>query len=135
MPKVYKGTVNIKLELPIKWEDREIKEITLDFSKVNGSTITAAERGAFQEGNIPIIRSMSADYCSRIAASISNVPYRALLKMHSADFDPVWQTVAAYISNKDPAEFYKQYSESDANESEEDVIETDFMLPEKTTPE
>jgi hypothetical protein len=111
---MFTGTVKVKLSAPIKWEDREIAEINLDFSQVKGSTIIQCERETFQQGNFSgIIRSQSAEYCARMAASISGVPFRVLEKLPADDYDAVWQTVGAYVSKRNPQEFYDQFTADD----------------------
>jgi hypothetical protein len=117
------GTVKVKLSAPLKWEDREIAEITLDFSKVKGATINQCERETFQQGNFSgIIRSQSAEYCARMAGIISGVPFRALEKLPADDYDAVWQTVGAYVSKRNPQEFYNQFT---ADDEEEEKAEDD----------
>jgi hypothetical protein len=111
------GTVKVRLSAPIKWEDREITEVALDFSKVKGSTINQCERETFQQGNFSgIIRSQSAEYCARMAGLISGVPFRALEKFPADDYDAVWQTVGAYVSKRNPQEFYNQFTAGDEEE-------------------
>jgi hypothetical protein len=111
------GTVKVKLSSPLKWEDREIAEIVLDFSKVTGATIIRCERETFQQGNFSgIIRSQSSEYCARMAGLISDVPFRALEKLPADDYDAVWQTVGAYVSKRNPQEFYNQFTAEDEKE-------------------
>jgi hypothetical protein len=111
------GTVKVKLSTPVKWEDREIAEINLDFSKVKGATINQCERETFQQGNFSgIIRSQSAEYCARMAALISGVPFRLLEKLLADDYDAVWQTVGAYVGKRNPQEFYNQFMVDDEAE-------------------
>jgi hypothetical protein len=111
------GIVKVKLSAPLKWEDREIAEINLDFSKVKGATINQCERETFQQGNFSgIIRSQSAEYCARMAGLISGVPFRALEKLPADDYDAVWQTVGAYVSKRNPREFYNQFTADDEEE-------------------
>jgi hypothetical protein len=111
------GTVKVKLSAPIKWEDREIGDINLDFSKVKGATINQCERETFQQGNFSgIIRSQSAEYCARMAGLISGVPFRALEKLPADDYDAVWQTVGAFVGKRNPQEFYNQFTAEDEEE-------------------
>ena len=117
---MFKGTVKVKLSSPLKWEDREIKIIELDFSKVKGSTINQCERETFQQGNFSgIIRSQSAEYCARMAGLISGVPFRALEKLDADDYDAVWQTVGAYVGKRNPQEFYDQFTAPDGEDEDE----------------
>jgi hypothetical protein len=109
--------VKVKLSAPLKWEDRDVAEIILDFSKVKGATINQCERETFQQGNFSgIVRSQSAEYCARMAALISGVPFRALEKLPADDYDAVWQTVGAYVSKRNPQEFYNQFTADDEEE-------------------
>jgi hypothetical protein len=113
------GTVKVKLSVPLKWEDREISTVDLDFSKVKGATINQCERETFQQGNFSgIVRSQSAEYCARMAALISGVPFRALEKLPADDYDAVWQTVGAYVGKRNPQEFYNQFTAEDDEEDE-----------------
>jgi hypothetical protein len=113
------GAVKVKLSAPLKWEDREIAEISLDFSKVTGATIIKCERETFQQGNFSgIIRSQSSEYCARMAALISGVPFRFLEKLPADDYDAVWQTVGAYVGKRNPQEFYDQFTAGDEDEEE-----------------
>jgi hypothetical protein len=114
------GTVTVKLSAPLKWEDRNIAEIILDFSKVKGATINQCERETFQQGNFSgIVRGQSAEYCARMAALISGVPFRLLEKLPAEDYDAVWQTVGAYVSKRDPQEFYNQFTADEEEEADE----------------
>ncbi|MDR1159585.1 MAG: hypothetical protein LBK69_03065 [Syntrophomonadaceae bacterium] len=115
------GTVKVKLSEPLKWEDKNITEIDLDFSKVKGTTIIQCERETFQQGNFSgIIRSQSSEYCARMAGLISGVPFRSLEKLSADDYDAVWQTVGAYVGKRNPQEFYDQFT---ANDDEEEKAE------------
>jgi hypothetical protein len=114
---MFTGTVKVKLSAPLKWEDRDITEINLNFSNVKGATINQCERETFQQGNFSgIIRSQSAEYCARMAGLISGIPFRALEKLPGDDYDAVWQTVGAYVSKRDPQEFYNQFTAEDDEE-------------------
>ena len=111
---MFTGTVKITLSEPLKWEDRAISIIDLDFSKVKGATIIQCERETFQQGNFSgVVRSMSSEYCARMAALISGVPFRALEKLPADDYDAVWQTVGAYVGKRNPQEFYNQFTADD----------------------
>jgi len=126
---MFTGTVTVKLSAPLKWEDRDIATIDLNFSKVKGATINQCERETFQQGNFSgIIRSQSAEYCARMAALISGVPFRALEKLSADDYDAVWQTVGAYVSKRNPQAFYDQFT---ADDDEEDQTEG-FTEPAET---
>ena len=109
---MFNGTVKVKLTKPLKWEDREISFVELNFDKVTGSIINQCERATFQEGNLSgLVRSMSAEYCARMGALISGIPFRAMEKFSGEDYDRVWQTVGAYVSKQNPQEFYDQFVE------------------------
>jgi hypothetical protein len=123
------GTVKVKLLAPLRWEDRDISEIELDFSKVKGATIHQCERETFQQGNFSgIIRSQSAEYCARMAGLISGVPFRALEKLPAEDYDAVWQTVGAYVGKRNPQEFYDQFT-ADEDGEEKAGEKEDFTDP------
>jgi hypothetical protein len=121
---MFTGIVKVKLSSSLKWEDKNIAEINLDFSKVKGATINQCERETFQQGNFSgIIRSQSAEYCARMAALISGVPFRFLEKLPADDYDAVWQTVGAYVGKKDPQKFYNQFTADDEDDDEEEKAE------------
>jgi len=120
---MFTGTVKVKLSAPLPWEDRQISEIILDFSKVKGAHINQCERETFQQGNFSgIVRSQSAEYCGRMASIISGVPFRALEKLPADDYDAVWQTVGAYVAKRDPLEFYNQFTAEDDEDEESGVF-------------
>ena len=109
---MFNGTVEVKLSKPLKWEDREISTVALDFDKVTGAIINRCERETFQGGNLSgLVRSMSAEYCARMGAEISGIPFRAMEKLSGEDYDRVWQTVGAYVGKQNPQEFYNQFVE------------------------
>jgi hypothetical protein len=111
---MFTGTVSVKLSTPIKWEDREISVVELDFGKITGAMINQCERETWGGGNVSgMMRGLSSEYCSRLAALISGVPFRVMEKMPADDFDKVWQTVGAYVSKRNPQEFYNQFVEGD----------------------
>jgi hypothetical protein len=106
---MYTGIVNIKLSSPFKWEGGSFETIDLDFGKVTGETIVNARRRVFTAGSLTFIPSLDPDYCAQIAAAISGIPYRALMKLPAEDFDAVWQTVGAFTGRNDPQEFYNAF--------------------------
>jgi len=111
---MFTGTVKVKLTAPVKWEDREISTIDLDFSKVTGAIVNRCERETFEGGNISgLNRPTSSEYCSRFAAAISGVPFRLIEKLPFYDYEKVWQTVSQYIRHQNPQEFYNQFTEGD----------------------
>jgi hypothetical protein len=112
---MFVGTVNVKLsKKDAKWEGKEITTIDLDFGKVDGSMVDRCERETFGGGNISgINRPTSSEYCARLAAEISNVPFRFIEKLPFYDFEKVWQTVSAFIRHTNPQEFYNQFTEGD----------------------
>jgi len=109
-----KKKIIVKVDLlePLKWEDRNITSIELDFSKVNGAMIVEAEQAAGSILN-SMVRGTSQTYCASLAASISGIPYRALLMLPGDDFDVVWQTVGAWVNKDDPQKFYDQFTAGD----------------------
>jgi len=128
---MFNGTVTVKLSNPIKWEDREISQVNLDFDKVTGAVINQCERETFQGGNLSgLVRSMSAEYCARMAALISGIPFRAIEKLKAEDYDCVWQTVGAYVGKQNPQEFYNQFVEG--IEGDEEFFTDPAEEPEKS---
>jgi hypothetical protein len=54
-----------------------------------------------------------------MAALRSGVPFRSLEKLPADDYDAVWQTVGAYVSKRNPQEFYTQFTADDEDEAAE----------------
>ena len=112
---MFVGTVSVKLsKIDLKWEGREIATVELDFGKVTGALINQVERETFQGGNISgLNRPTSSEYCARLAAAISGVPFRFIEKLPFYDFEKIWQTVSQFIRHENPQEFYNQFTEGD----------------------
>jgi len=127
------GTVKVKLSAPAKWEGKEFSTLELDFGKVNGAMINTCERETFQGGNISgLNRPTSSEYCARLAAAISGVPFRLIEKMPFYDYEVIWQTVSQFIRHENPQEFYNQFTEGDeVNKGFTEPAAT----PEETKPE
>ena len=117
---MFVGTVKVKLSNPIKWEGREISVVELDFGKVNAAIINQAERDALGDGNVAILRHLSSDYCSRLAASISGLAFRVIEKLPFYDFEKIWQTVAAFVNHRNPQKFYDQFTSDEGDGEDEE---------------
>jgi hypothetical protein len=116
------GTVKVKLSKETKWEGKDISMVELDFGKVNGVIINRCERETFGGGNISgLNRPTSSEYCARLAAEISGVPFRAIEKLPFYDYEKIWQTVSAFVRHDNPQKFYDQFIEGDDD--------ADFMDP------
>ena len=129
---MFVGTVKVKLSKPFKWEDREISVVDLDFSKVSASVINQVERDVIGDGNVAILRHLSSDYCSRLAASISGLPFRVIEKMIFYDFEKIWQTVAAFVNHRNPQKFYDQFTADDDEGDDEPGFTEPAEKPEAT---
>jgi hypothetical protein len=111
---MFVGTVKVKLSKETKWEGRDISIVELDFGKVNGAMINRCERETFGGGNISgLNRPTSSEYCARLAAEISGIPFRAIEKLPFYDYEKIWQTVSAFVRHNNPQEFYNQFVEGD----------------------
>ena len=123
---VFKGRVKIAIEEPITWESSKIDFIELDFSKARGNTLINAEREVFGSGDQGgfmggAVKTFSDEYCARLASELSGVHYNAFMQLYAHDFHTVTQTVAAYLRNQNPQEFYDAViSDDDDDENEED---------------
>ena len=108
---MFVGKVTVALLVALKWEDRDIKEVELDFAKMTGKLINDCHRETFNnQGNVSVILpAQCPEYCARIAAGISGVPFRALEKMNAFDYETVCQTVGAYVNKRNPQKFYDEY--------------------------
>lgn len=132
---MFTKTVKVKLSSPVKWEDKEFSTLELDFGKVTGAMINTCERDTFQGGNISgLNRPTSSEYCARLAAAISGVPFRLIEKMPFYDYEVIWQTVSQFIRHENPQEFYDQFTAGDEeNKGFTEPAET--KKPEKEKPE
>jgi hypothetical protein len=134
---VFIGKVSVQLLLPLKWEDKEIKVVELDFSTFRGDLINKVQRECFNnEGNISaaILPAQTPEYCARIASAISGVPFRALEKMNAFDYETICHTVGAYINKRNPQKFYDQYiklrdTADDDDEEEGEAEKSGFTPP------
>jgi hypothetical protein len=130
---MYIGTVKVKLSAPVKWEDKEFSTLELNFGKINGAMINRCERETFSGGNISgLNRPTSSEYCARLAAEISGVPFRLIEKMPFYDYEVVWQTVSQFIRHENPQEFYDQFT---AGDEENKSFTEPALKPETTKPE
>ena len=129
MAKIFTGTVRVALNQQVKWEDNpNMSEVLLNFGKMNGKIATDAERAVNTTGNFAFVPQLNADYCIRVASSISGLPLRVFDKMPYADFDVIRQTVAAFIGGRDPQKFYDQLIKEEDDEDEDegdDEVNTD----------
>ena len=124
MIRVFTGTVSVKLLVPIKWEDKEIKTVDLDFSKMCGKITEDCHKETFNNASASVILPASCpEYCRRIASAISGLEYRIFEKMNSYDYDLIWNTVGAFINKRNPQKFYdeavKLMEEADGEEEPE----------------
>jgi len=123
MVKVFIGTVRIKLFVPFKWEDKEITEIALDFSKVNHKLESECQKEAFNKSNnltASFLPQNSFEFCGRMAAAISGVSYRAIEKMNAYDADILTQVIRAYMNKYNPQKFYEEALKTMEENEEED---------------
>ena len=126
---IFAGTVNVDLIVPLKWEDREIKTVELDFSKVNGKLINDCQRETFDnfQGNssVVLVPSQVPEYCARMAAAISGLSFRALEKMNFLDYENVTGVVSIFLKKKNPKKFWEEYVKSmaESDDDEEDAGE------------
>ena len=122
MIKVFTGTVCVKLFVPIKWEDKEITEVALDFSKVNHKLEAECQKDAAGNQNgTSIVPHHSLEFCGRMAAAISGLNYRTIEKMNTYDADVLILVIRAYMDKKNPQKAYEKFLESlEDDEDEED---------------
>lgn len=111
---MFDGIVKVKLLKPVKVPVpdgyKDLTELELDFSKVNAAVINDCERKTISMGNMStVFRSMSSEYCGRMAAHISGVDFQEIEKLDYESYDRVWQTVSAFVSKLNPQEFYNQF--------------------------
>jgi hypothetical protein len=104
---MFTKTVSVKLSTPIKWEDREIPVIDLEFGKINGGMLNKCERET--SGNLTAaMRPISTEYTSRLASMISAVPLRAIERLPYEDFELICTVVQKFLTKDDPQEYYDE---------------------------
>ena len=128
------GTVNVELLMPVTWENKEIKTVALDFSKLNGKMINWCEAKTWASGNVSkAAPSTSSEYCTRLASCISDLPYkddwdaryRIFEKMGFHDCDAIFQTVSSFFLQRNPQKFYDQFVKANYDEEEDAYTDDD----------
>jgi hypothetical protein len=92
------GVTTINLKHPIKFNDVEIKKIDMDFNKLTGSVICAAETQAqARYYNNSTDLEYGQAYQASVAAGISEIPYDAILELKHTDFKVVVSVVKGFL--------------------------------------
>lgn len=80
----------VTLRKPFTFEDKEYKELSLDFDKLGGVDILEAEKAYIREnpssGPNTTVKELSKGFQVHVAAAASNVPVEVIVKLGAKDF-------------------------------------------------
>lgn len=91
----------IKLSKPINIAGQDTNEVTLDFDKITGAQLTAAEREVRAMGDQTPSVFLSMQFQAAVAAKMLGVPVDDVLAMQASDFKKVVLPVTNFLL--DPA--------------------------------
>jgi len=129
---MFTKTVSVKLSVPLKWEDRDISVLDLDFGKVNGGMLKKCERDT--SGNLTaVMRPLSLEYTSMLASMISDVPLKAIEKFNFEDYELVCTVVQKYLTKEDPQEYYDSQLKENMGFTKPAEVPEPLKLAEDTT--
>lgn len=78
------------LRRPFTFEEREVKELILDFERLTGEDILQAERRYYAEAVVAVpAKELSKAFQAYIVASAANVPVELVRAMPAKDFTSV----------------------------------------------
>ena len=124
----FTGVVEVALLDPVKWEDRKISVVRLDFAKVTGKTLTDIDLALKNTGLDPDPYNLvTYQYIFQFAAAISGIPARAFMKMSGDDADAIWKVILGYRGGQSPQEVYDELCEDTDDNSDQD--EEGFQSP------
>ena len=95
---VESGITTINLKHPIKLDETDIKKIDLDFNKVTGEVLCAAEvesQARFFNSAAEI--EFGKGYQASVAAKISGLPYDTILNLKHSDLKIVSEVVKGFL--------------------------------------
>lgn len=87
----------VPLSKPIKFEDKEYKELKLDLESLNGSDIIAASNESKLMGDTYPVSEMSKTYLAIMAAKAARVPTELILQLPAKDFTLVTMVVQDFL--------------------------------------
>lgn len=89
----------VALEKPMKLDGKEISEIRLDFSLLNGRVRRMAEKRYYAQGGMPMSGGLvlSEDYCIICAAAISGLPYEFFDELSGPKYTEVATDIRAFL--------------------------------------
>lgn len=89
--------MKIILKQPLKVKDKEITEVELDFEKLTGKQLAAAEKEARAMGDQSPSVMVSMQYHSVIAAKMIGVSVDDILEMNAVDYKNIIVQVASFF--------------------------------------
>lgn len=87
----------IKLSKPLKINKQDVTEVELDFNKITGATLLAAEREARALGDDSMSMFVSMQYQAIVAAKIIGVSVEDITELPSNDFKNIVLPVANFL--------------------------------------
>lgn len=87
----------IKLSKPLKINQQDVNEVVLDFNKITGATLLAAEREARTRGEDGMSVFVSMQYQAIVAAKIIGVPVEDIEELPGNDFKNIVLSVANFL--------------------------------------
>ena len=92
-----KYNMRVPLSRPIKFEDKEYKELKLDLESLNGEDIIAASNESKLMGDTYPVSEMSKTYLAVLAAKAAKVPTELILQLSAKDFTLVTMVVQDFL--------------------------------------
>lgn len=87
----------IKLSKPLKINQQDVNEVVLDFNKITGATLLAAEHEARTRGEDSMSVFVSMQYQAILAAKIIGVPVEDIEELPGNDFKNIVLSVANFL--------------------------------------
>lgn len=87
----------IKLSKPLKINQQDVNEVVLDFNKITGATLLAAEREVRMLGEESMSVFVSMQYQAIVAAKIIGVPVEDITELPGNDFKNIVLSVANFL--------------------------------------
>lgn len=87
----------IKLSKPLKINGQAVNEVELDFNKITGTTLLAAEREVRMLGEESMSVFVSMQYQAIVASKIIGVPVEDITELPGNDFKNIVLSVANFL--------------------------------------
>lgn len=96
-PEKVDGRQVIKLSSVVKWEDKELSELALDFDSLTGDDLASAEAEMQADGIVPVFVDTSKRYMMYVAARAAGVPVEFIRKLRAGDAMKVTLAVQGFL--------------------------------------